>query len=522
MQLDFWNNPLVVSALRLKYRRGSPGITSALWVLALVAVGAIMHYASQHEDFRFPTAYLIAILSIQFFLCAILAVNATSTSMNAEVVNRTLDFQRIVTLSPRAILLGKMLGEPAICYFLPLASLPLAMLCWGMGAASGPVLFWLYVNLATFTLMWAARGVINSLAPPSQGASRQRSGAAGWAFAVMFFVLPQMVARGSVMLDSPGIGEVVQLLTPIGSLLHLWQDSVWNARVEFWNLSLPSLVVAPVAQLAVAGWIVGAMSRRLKNPNDPAVAKRRSYMALAVVDLAIAGICYAKWKRGYDATHILYGYGLAHLAACLLMMFAAVPRRTALLSWLWRRRPSDSWLGQRLWVDRAEMSLAAVVYAAIGLAALVVGLVAPMAMTAGPGDSELQPMRLAEVGAATFMVTAALGITHQLFAATAVRGGHLLFILLVVVANVLPPVTAAILESAEVQPNAASVEALAATSPVALYVMNMSRVASPYISAGWVMAIYGAAAAISFVLLQQMLHREAAAVERKLVSMGVR
>ena len=83
--------------------------------------------------------------------------------MNAEVVNRTLDFQRIVTLSPRAILMGKMIGEPALSYFLMIASMPLAAICWGFGAASGSVIFWLYVNLTTFTLMWAAFGLINSL-----------------------------------------------------------------------------------------------------------------------------------------------------------------------------------------------------------------------------------------------------------------------------------------------------------------------------------------------------------------------
>jgi hypothetical protein len=168
MQLDFWNNPLVVTAMRLKYRRSSPGVWSALWVLALLGLGALLHYLSQNGAFRFPTTYLAAILSLQAAVSAIIAVVCTSTSMNAEVINRTLDFQRIVTLSPRAILTGKMIGEPAMSYFLMIASMPLAALCWGFGAASGSVIFWLYVNILTFTLMWAAFGLINSLTPPTQ------------------------------------------------------------------------------------------------------------------------------------------------------------------------------------------------------------------------------------------------------------------------------------------------------------------------------------------------------------------
>src|SRR5690349_13086463 len=115
--------------MRLKFRRGSPGSRAVFWVLLLLGIGALLHHLSLGQNFRFPTAYLVAILSVQCLASAAIAVSTTGASMNAEVVNRTLDFQRIVTLTPRKILIGKMIGEPALSYFLMLASMPLAAIC---------------------------------------------------------------------------------------------------------------------------------------------------------------------------------------------------------------------------------------------------------------------------------------------------------------------------------------------------------------------------------------------------------
>ncbi len=521
MRFDFWNNPLVVTAMRLKYRRGSPGVWAALWVLALLGVGALLHHISQTETFRFPSTYLVVILGLQCIVSAVIAVISTSSSMNAEVVNRTLDFQRIVTLSPRAILLGKMIGEPALSYFLMIASMPLAALCWGFGAASGSVIFWLYVNLLTFTLMWAAMGLINSLTPPTQAAGRTKSGGGGAGVVIMFAVVPQMLIHGRDSLDTPGVGDVVKLLTPIGSMVHLWQDNAWNASVSFWGVSLPSLLLAPVVQLSVAAWIVAAMSRRLKNPVDPLASKRCSYYTLAIVDLAIAGICYAQWLWGYDAAKLVYGYGLAHIVVCLIMTFATVPRRPAILAWIWRRESPTPRLGELLFADRSEMSLAAIIYGLIGLAVLAIGLVGPMALTATPAHAMVPPRELIEIGLATFVIVVALTVLQQLLVASTSRGGSLMFVLFVILANLLPPICAAALRASSIGVPDSTTESIAALSPVALFVSNMQRVGSPNAGAGLLIMVYAALAVFSFALLRRVLRREGATVRSKLQAMAV-
>jgi hypothetical protein len=521
VRLDFWNNPLVVTAMRLKYRRGTPGLLAALWVVLLSGVGVLLFYLATNNGFRFPTAYLVAILSIQGLVSAILSLASTSSSMNAEVVNRTLDFQRIVSLSPQQILVGKMLGEPTISYFLALASMPLAALCWGIGAASGAVIVLLYVNVATFALMWAAVGLIHSLAPPQQTAgARQRSGIGGLAF-VFIFILPQLLIRGANLLDTPGIGDLIKLLTPIGSLIHLWQDSAWNARIGMWGVDLPSLVVAPVAQLAIAAWIVAAMARRLKNPVDPAISKPRAYATLAVLDLVFAGICYAKWREGYDATHLVYGYALAHIVACLLILFAAVPRRQALVSWLWRRRAVHPGWRDRLIADRADVGAAVIAFGLIGVAVLAAALVAPMAIAAGPAQVGIEPAQLAEVCLAAIVIVVAAGLIHQLCVATAPRGGTLLYVLFMVMANLLPPVTVAMLSASGAAPGEPTAEAVGFLSPVVLFSVNMNQFAGPYVGAGWLIAVYGIFAAASYLRLWRWMRREAAVVTHKLASMAL-
>ena len=521
LRWDFWNNPLVVTAMRLKYRRGSPGVWAVMWILALLGVGALLHYLSQNQAFRFPTAYLVAILSLQAIVSSIIGVISTSSSMNAEVVNRTLDFQRIVTLSPRAILVGKMIGEPALSYFLLIASMPLAALCWGMGAASGLVILVLYVNLITCALMWAALGLINSLTPPAQTAGRQKSGGGGAGFAILFAVVPQLLIHGRNSLETPGIGDAVKLLSPLGSLFHLWQDNAWNAQVSFWGLSVPSLMAAPIAQLAVSTWIVAAMSRRLQNPINPLASKRRSYVTLTVLDLTVAAICFSQWLNGIDATKLAYGYGLAHVIACLILSFATVPRKAAIVSWAWRS--DGQWPLRRglLFGDRSEMSLAAVIHGAIGVGVLLVALVLPMKLMATAAHSPVPARDLGAVALSMFVLVVALEILHQTLTATISRGGHMMFILFVIFANLLPPLCGAGLMAAEPATPESTIELVNSLSPVVLFALNMTRIGAPAQSVAPVVIVYAAIGVLGYAMLRRILRRESAVVRRKLRTMGL-
>lgn len=519
MQTDFWNNPLVVSAMRLKFRKSSPGILASLWSLALLGLGALLYKLAAMQGFPFAKTFLIALLAVQFVLCGVIALLSVSSSVNAEVVNRTLDFQRIVSLSPREVLVGKMIGEPAISYFLAAASLPFATICWGLGATSGLAVLAFYGNLATFIILAAALGLIHSLAPPTRTTGRQRGGAGGAVFAMLFVVLPQVVVHGVQVLEVPGMGDALQLLTPVGSFVALWRDNPWSARVVLWNLSIPSLLAAPVVQGATAAWIVAAMARRLKNPNDPAISKRRAYATAAALDLLVAGVCYAHWRQGVAATSLVYGFGLAHVIVCLLLLLAAVPRRQAVLSWIWRRAPSASLLRELALAERSDARLLGVILALIGPAVLAVGLLAPLAASAAPAAAAppaLQAVVQASLVAAVVVVSSAL--LFQLLSLAVPRGAPMLFILIVVALNILPPIAGAMLGA---YADSETGELAAHLSPAAFFGTNMWRVFGQPVGAAALLAVYLLLGAICWRLVSAWIRGQSSIVAGKLARLNL-
>src|SRR6516162_9872647 len=95
MRFDFWNNPLVVSAFRVKYRRGGLFVTTTLYLAALTMLGVVLEYYNQtlFPGLRWQDNYFLALLGIQYLVSCMTAASATASSMKSEVANRTLDFQ---------------------------------------------------------------------------------------------------------------------------------------------------------------------------------------------------------------------------------------------------------------------------------------------------------------------------------------------------------------------------------------------------------------------------------------------
>ena len=316
--------------------------------------------------------------------------------MNAEVFNRTLDFQRIVSLSPREILVGKMIGEPAIGYFLAMSTMPLVVLCWFQGGATFTAIVLFYVNLMTFTLMCASLGLLHALAEPSQTPGKLRAGSIGGFGFTVLIVVPIMIINGSVALADPWVGTAVNLLSPLGSLIELFNGDPFAAQVQLWGLSLPSLLVAPVAQLAVTAWFVQAMSRRMKSPNQTVFGRVDVFLVLTVVDLLAAGVCFTLWRRGWMADELVAQFCLAHIVVSLLLLLGAIPSRAMLMTWLWRFREQRSWSRDSLFFSQAEITLALLGIFVIGGGVLLVGFVLPATLASWGGPAPFDWRRLSE------------------------------------------------------------------------------------------------------------------------------
>lgn len=445
MQYDFWNNPLVVSAMRLKYRRSSPGIITCLYLLVLLTIGTTIHYYQQSVGNPPGLTFLLVILGLQFLLSGGLALFTVAASLNAEVMNRTLDFQRIVSLPPHEILLGKMLGEPALSYLLTIASIPFAIFCWAEGSAPLGVIAWFYVNLLTFTLLCAAVGSLHPLTPPKAGSATAKNGS----FGVVFFVfpaimLPSIMSSGGGWLQDSWMGSAMNLCLPLGPLKFLYAGSAWDAQVMLWGYGIPSLVIAPVTQLLFTFWILMMMSSRLKNPVDPPMRRSYTYLALFVFDLLMAGACYSEWLNSMPVDRLVVQFCAVHLAVSLILLFGITPNKPVLISWLWRARERKPSWRNAFFARRSAITMVLPVYCLIGAGVLLAGFALPTAMSSSglrTADNSVYVSLLAVTSA----LLLAFGLLHQVCVALIGRSGLMMYAVGLLLINLVPIIVAAVM-----------------------------------------------------------------------------
>src|SRR5438552_3914252 len=116
MQLDFWNNPLVVSAFRVQYRRGGLFSVTVVYLLLWAVIGGALEYYQSYVGPDWPRMYFLGLVGAQSVISGMIAMNATNSSIRTEVVRRTLDFQRITALSLSELLIGKLLCDTPLAY----------------------------------------------------------------------------------------------------------------------------------------------------------------------------------------------------------------------------------------------------------------------------------------------------------------------------------------------------------------------------------------------------------------------
>jgi hypothetical protein len=358
-----------------------------MYLLGLAVLGAGMEYYKN----RFPNPadwvhyYYLALMGIQFLVSVLMAGSATSVSMRNEVVNRTLDFQRIAALSPGQILLGKLFGEPAHAYLSAIASVPLAVFCWLLGGVSLDVLLIVYVNLATTMLLFGTMGLGNRLEPPAGQAEVTL-------VALVGFFSPIPLFNALVRHDNP-----------------------WHHTVFLFGYQVPWLILLPVVQLAIAYLCFRTMERKLLNPLLPQFGKKLAYGLLILADAIIAAALVAPppllplWTLSTRWAM----FCVFHLLACLWLITAVTPIKETLHDWVWRYRGRRPLLWDLLLCDRSANGLVLLTFCVIGVLGLGLGVLLP----AGLDDNFAQVSREAGPIAVAVLLTCSLilflGTLHQ-------------------------------------------------------------------------------------------------------------
>jgi hypothetical protein len=400
MSLDFWNNPIVVSAFRLRYRKNNPMHVLTGYPLLLLLVGLAVPYYLPHSARDWPRIGFYILIGLQLLISGIFAGAATSASMKAEVAKQTLDFQRISCLSPRQILLGKLLGESAFAFLLAVSTLPLGVLCMALGGVSPEFLGAAYLNLMTHTLMCGALGLVVAL----EMRNNKVQGGGLW-----------------------GLALLLEWQAGSGLAVALARNSEWV---------IPILLALPLVHLLFAFLAFHIMERRLESPLNPALSKLSSYVLLVLADLLAAGwLLYFRPTLGTRAAI----FCVAHLIAGLALLFCVTPWRETLKSWVWRFRGRVPWWRDSLLGNRADNSMVVLSYCLIGLAGLGLFVLVPVALWAEEYQRPLEEWQ-AVAGSAALMVILllALGTLYQWFLMVAGGNGAAVFMGLVMILVLVP------------------------------------------------------------------------------------
>jgi hypothetical protein len=414
MNLDFWNNPIIVSAFRVQFRRAGFFTSVSTYILLLAGGGAAVWYYFPANRPLFPRNYLICLLSMQCSVSALRAFAGTHNSLRVEVVKQTFDLQRIATLSPSQILIGKLLGESAPAYFLGMASVPLGAWCWMMGVpgVSLAVLVLAYDQVATTTVFFGCLGLMQRLTTDGDRNSLKGQQVNG-VFALALFGVPVLAIMYFILAAKTWSGAIAGLLAPGPLFFGIYEGTPWRPALLLYGIPIPFLFVTPVSQLFLCLLMFRASARRVVYPEATAMSRPVAYSVCALFDLLAAAVLHEAPPLGFPLGARAAAFCFGHLVICLGLMVAVTPGRDVLMSWIWRfrgRRPwlSDVWLG-----ERSENTLVTITFAVLGILGLLFFVLLPEALADGWAWSPADGRVILGSAATMTLVLVALGTLYQ-------------------------------------------------------------------------------------------------------------
>ncbi|NEP10446.1 MAG: hypothetical protein F6K14_09555 [Symploca sp. SIO2C1] len=269
------------------------------------------------------------------FLLLVCGVYQLSQDLAQEERKGTLNFIRLSPQSSQSVLIGKILGVPALLYLgialtIPLhifsalaAGVPLPWLLgiytlWGAGC------FLFYSSAFFYTLLWN-----------TQGDSKSIAGLGG--LLAFFLASPYIsVIDFSFKLYSShsGLGNWQWFFLPLG------------------NQAIPAYTWVMITLSVASYWIWQAVNRRFRNPNATLLSKTQSYWLVACFQLWLLGFAVVELNSLPLDVHLFVGLFFVFFLNpiwFLILIKALSPRRQALLDWARYRRYNSSSNRKSFW-----------------------------------------------------------------------------------------------------------------------------------------------------------------------------
>jgi hypothetical protein len=285
-----WKNPEFVRHLRANLRR-TRAITVAATVLAICALIWLGCWGSQQSElaamraaakqYDWPREKLaqmeqrspieVWLVFYKFIICAQLGVLtfwsllSCAQSISGERERKTWDFQRATRLSPGELLLGKLLGEPVLAYFIVLCCFPLTVVAGLLGEAGWRSIASGYVLILAGSLFIGLTGLwlSNLFETRSRGI-----GLIGTFGLYLMFALSTRLSEGS---SFPGLAG----FSPLTGLLPVFEPQEYKTVATIFGRPVSWMLLSLLLYGSFGAWLLLVLLRTLKQDYDQMKALSR-------------------------------------------------------------------------------------------------------------------------------------------------------------------------------------------------------------------------------------------------------
>lgn len=293
----------------------------------------------------------------------------------------TLNFMRLSPQTSQSILLGKLLGVPAIPYLAVSLAVPLHLMA-AKGASVSIV-----NTLSVYLLTAAACAFVYSAAL----LYALMGGFQGWIGALA--IVMGYMSFFQVLLVSPD-----------------WQMQWFHLSIGHYDDF--GLVLALLTLGTGAYWLWQAANRRFRNPNVTLLSKSQSYRMTLCFEIWLLGFVFREMKAYDHPFGYLIALGFFNLLWFAVLLAALTPQRQMLLDWARYRRErvvsakqfwSRSIVNDLVWGEKSPMLVAIAVNLLIAFA-----VVLPWMLTWGNASNPLQGFAVILLGATYTLICAAI------------------------------------------------------------------------------------------------------------------
>lgn len=440
-----WNNPLVGTAFLLRARRGNLLLNVSLYIILLVMGMAGWQYyvamnAGNKLQFNPQNQFLLILFGAQCFISGLLMLGQAGGALKNEVMNKTLDFQRIAAIGPWDILLGKLLGTPVMAYLLAIASIPIAVFTLMNGAAgiSLIALFLSWIQILTFVFLLGTFAIQNTL----QITSAKGTGASA-GFGIFMALLGLVVyatfgpSDSLSYLSDPRRNTLGALFTPFTAYAGLSVQNPWMATFSWFGLEIPCLLFSPIAHLVIGAFCLSIMARRLALVDNTPLGKKLGYLFLVLGDLVIAGVLFSCGRTGKlgaagMSLDMQVGFFLiAHMGLTFVYYVMLTPHAEFMLTWIWRFRTPTSFVRDSLLLDRAPNTMS------IGVNVLCAAVGVCLLCLLNPTGSEIPNFLLDTCLTATVTIVF-VGLLYQALQLISRKHGNAMYLVIILVFVAVP------------------------------------------------------------------------------------